>query len=100
MDQVIKRYVGKTTNEGHELRVDEKLGQVTLWFLYWGEYQGSDDHHHIGIARIKREGNAYIVGWLRGTQNQPFDESKYNSEEELVFALDAAIARRSAEVGP
>ena len=91
MKEIVERYKGKTTPKGHELRVDEKQNEAILWYLYWGEYQGVDDYHHMGIARIRREGNQYVVGLLRATEQQPYTTRSYSSAEEMFAELDREI---------
>ena len=71
MKEIVERYKGKTTPKGHELRVD--------------------DHHHMGIARIRREGNQYVVGLLRATEQQPYTTRSYSSAEEMFAELDREI---------
>lgn len=100
MQEIIGRYQGKKTAQGHELRVDGDQEQAVIWFLYWGEYQGVDAHHHVGIARVRRDGAGYRVGWLRGTETRPYDETDYAGADEMFAAIDDAAQARSAEVGP
>jgi hypothetical protein len=100
MDEIINRYMGQATKEGHKLQSSKELGKVMIGFVHWGEYQGSDDHHHIYVASIAEENGAYNVGWFRGTENRPCDLSNYATLQELFVALDDAVARRSKEVGP
>ena len=94
MKEVVERYKGKTTPRGHELRVDENQNGATLWYLYWGRYQGVDDHHHMGIAKIRRAGNQYVVSLLRGTEQQPYTTRSYSNAEEMFAELDREIETR------
>jgi len=94
MQEIVERYRGKTTPKGHELSVDEEPNEATLWYLYWGTYQGVDDHHHIGIARIKREGDRYVVGLLRGVEQRSHTMRFYSNAEEMFAELDREIETR------
>jgi hypothetical protein len=94
MDDLLARYRNTKTGKGHELRVEERSGGTMLWFLYWGEYRGVDDHHHMGIAHVSQKDDAYTVGWLRGTEKTPFQTQGYPNLDALFFALDEEIAKR------
>jgi hypothetical protein len=48
----------------------------------------------MGIARVSRKDDAYIAGWLRDTEQTPFQTQEYPALEALFFALDEEIARR------
>lgn len=99
MDVIIKHYEGKRSQRGHEVRVNgSPRGGLLVWFLHWGEYQGIDAHHHVGIARVEQDGDTYRVGWFRGTEQTPFDETEYTDLERMFADVDAAIETRSAEV--
>ena len=45
MEKIETRYKDMKTGKGHEIRVDLRKNELILWYLYWGEYQGVDDHH-------------------------------------------------------
>ena len=94
MRAIVERFRGRTTGSGHDIRVDETPGVAVVWYLFWGEYQGVDDHHHMGIARVSWRENAYFVGWLQGTEQEASDESVFNTVEEMLSALDQEISRR------
>ena len=94
MDDLVARYRNAKTGKGHELRIDERPVSTLLWFLFWGEYRGVDDHHHMGIADVSQKDNAYIVGWFQGTEKTPFQTQEYPTLETLFSALDEEIAKR------
>ena len=92
MNKIIEKYQGMTTPAGHELRVDEIDEQkIIIWYLFWGEYQGIDDHHHMGVARIREENGKYFVEWLRGTEQVPYQTETFTNSEDVFSALDARI---------
>lgn len=94
MEDILARYGNAKTGTGHELRVDERSGGAMLWFLYWGEYRGVDDHHHMGIAHVSQKDGVYVVGWFRGTEKTPFRTQEYPTLETLFPSLDEEIAKR------
>lgn len=92
---IAERYRGKKTGKGHELKVDERENEIVIWYLFWGEYQGTDNYHHLGVARIRREGDAYlVVTWLHGTEQEANGRDRFANSEDLFSALDAEIAKR------
>ena len=94
MKEIADRYRGKITESGHELRVDERNGEIIIWYLFWGEYQGVEDHHHMGIARIRRERDQFVVDFLRGIDQHPHTTRRYPSTDGLFADLDEEIASR------
>ena len=94
VQEITKRYKGKTTGKGHDIRIDESKNGLILWFLYWGEYEGVDAHHHMGIAYISKSQNGYSVGWLKGTEQQPYSTDEFSTIDDLFTALDDAIAKK------
>jgi hypothetical protein len=92
--EIAEYYRGKKTGKGHELRVDERQNEIVIWYLFWGEHEGIDNHHHMGVARVRREGDAYLVGWLRDTQQRPYRNQRFANSDDLFSALDAEIAKR------
>jgi hypothetical protein len=100
MQDIINRYRGQATKQGHKLQTAAAEGDVLIGFMHWGEYQDVDEHHHIHIALVSADDDGYHVGWYRGSETQPHAFSDYADQDELFAALDDGIARRSAEVGP
>ena len=98
MDNLIKRYKGKTTSEGHKLDVKEKSDVITVGFRHSGEYQDEYDPY-INVARIEKVGESYSVGWFSDDVDEPSDSNEYTREEDLFAALDNAVQQRSKEVG-
>ena len=98
MDNLLKRYKGKTTSEGHKLDVKEKSDVITVGFRHSGKYQHEYDPY-IKVARIEKVGEAYSVGWFSDDVDEPSDSNEYTSEEDLFAALDNAVQQRSKEVG-
>ncbi len=99
MNDIIKRYKGKTTSQGHKVDVKEKTGVITIGFKHAGQYQDDYDPY-IRVARIEPAGDAYTVGWFHDDGEEPSDSSEYATKEDLFSGVDAAIERRSQEVGP
>jgi hypothetical protein len=94
MQTIIDRYKGTRTPKGHDLRVDENPDGVTIWILFWGEYEGLDDHHHLGVARVRRERGKLALGVYRGKEQEPSTTRLYDSEEEVVAEIDKLVAQR------
>lgn len=94
MRAILDRYKGKHTPKGHDIRVDEDPDGVTLWYLYWGEYEGRDDHHHFGIARVRREKDKYALGTFHATEQEPGATRLYDTEEEVMAEIDKLLAQR------
>jgi hypothetical protein len=94
MEQIVERYRHKKTGNGHELKVDKLNNEVLIWYLLWGEYQGNDNHHHMGLARICYDTGIYLVGWLRGIEQESYSKQPFADLEDLFLALDAEIAER------
>ncbi len=99
MNDIVSRYKGKTTSQGHKLEVKERAGAVTIEFLHRGKYLDVYNPH-VRVARIEQSGDRYDVGWFHEDGDEPSEMSSYSREEELFAALDDAIEKRSAEVGP
>ncbi|MGP0067267.1 MAG: hypothetical protein ACLQGP_27190 [Isosphaeraceae bacterium] len=99
MNPIVSRYKGKTTSQGHKLEVKEKAGAATIEFVHRGEYREVYDPK-IRVACIEQSGDVYSVGWFREDYDEPSESSEYGREDELFSALDDAIEKRSAEVGP
>lgn len=94
MDKIVQRYKGAKTPRGHELRVDERGDEVIIWYLFWGEYAGVDDHHHMGIARVHAIENGFKIGWLRGTDQEPYQTEQVTDLSELYAKIDTEIENR------
>lgn len=92
MEKIETRYKDMKTGKGHEIRVDLRKNELILWYLYWGEYQGVDDHHHMGIARISKDGDTFVVGWLQGTDQKSHSTDRYTDRKKMFSALDEKIA--------
>ena len=52
MNEIVSRYKGKSTSQGHKLEVKEKAGVVTIEFMHQGEYL-EDYNPRISVARIE-----------------------------------------------
>lgn len=94
MQEVVDRYRNRNTRSGFGLRVDDKNGELVIWYMHWGELNGVDAHHHMGIARIRKQGNKYAVGWFRGEDPMEYKTDHYASEAALYQALDQEIENR------
>jgi hypothetical protein len=94
MKAIAERYRNQKTPKGHDLRVDEVGDGCIIWYLFWGEYRGVDDHHHMGIAKVRRSGEGYELGVLHGLQQEPDDYEAVQDFDALVARLDEEVARR------
>jgi hypothetical protein len=94
MRQIVERYEGKTTAKGRVIRVDRHPGEILLWYLHRGEHDGVHGRHHMGIARILRQGDVYLVGWLRGTEERAYETYSYWDIDKVFGSLDRVIAGR------
>jgi hypothetical protein len=96
VDNIVSRYKGKTTSEGHELIVKKEQGVISISFKPSGE----DDYDpEFQVARIERVGDAYRVGWFYADAEEPSDSSDFTRDEELLAAVDQAVEQRSQEAG-
>ena len=93
MQTIIDRYKGKRTSKGHFACNDDPDG-LTIWNLFWGEYEGVDVHHHLGVARVRREKGKLALGVYRGKDQDPSPTRQYDSEEEVVAEIDKLVAQR------
>jgi len=91
-DDIVKRYHGKNTAKGHEVRATESKGILTVWYSRLPE-EGGEHPNHIGIARITENPNGVSVGWLRGTEPEPYSTTEFSTLDELFAAIDDAIAK-------
>jgi len=95
LDSIVERYKGRSTEAGHEVRIDRaRDGSVMLWYLLWGEYQGLDDHHHMGIARVRAGGGCFTVDLYEGNCQEPVETRQCRDSEGVFAVIDAEIARK------
>jgi hypothetical protein len=99
MNDIVSRYKGKTTSQGHKLDVKANAGVIMITFMHEGEYL-EDYDPLVKVARIEQAGEVYTVGWFHEDYDEPSETSEYTRKEDLIAALDTAIEKRSAEVGP
>jgi hypothetical protein len=95
MQAIVDRYQDKTTPNGnHKLKVDLRGASTYVWYLYWGEYAGKDDHHHFGIARITPIDSRFKIDWYRKTEKEPYRSQEVADIETVYSLVDAEIATR------
>ena len=94
MDEIVKHYRDSKTPHGHKLRVDVHDHEAIIWYLFWGESDGVDDHHHMGIARVRSSGSGFEIAWLHGTDQEPYRTERVIDSKELYAKIDAEIASR------
>jgi hypothetical protein len=94
MREIIERYEGMTTPQGHAIRVDRRPNEVVLWSLHRGELDGVHGRHRMGIARVEKQADVYLVGWLRGTEEGAYENYSYWDLDEVFGSLDRVIASR------
>lgn len=94
MREIVQRYEGRTTSRGHEIRVDRYPGEVVLWYLLTGIYDGVYGRHHMGLARIRKQAGVYSVGGLRGAEERPDESRSYWDINKVFGVLDKLIASR------
>lgn len=94
MREIARKYEGTSTARGHEIRVDHRPGEVELWYRYRGELDGVHGGHHMGIARVQKQADVYIVGWLRGTAERAYESQVYWDIHQVYGSLDKIIALR------
>ena len=99
MDNVIKRFRGKKTGQGHEVVIKKVHDVITIGFKHLGEYEEEYDPF-IQVAHIERTGDAYRVGWFHDDAEEPTDTSEFTRDEDLFAALNEAVEQRSKEAGP
>ena len=99
MDEVIKRYRGRTTSQGHKLEVTRDGDEATLAFKHQGEYEDEYDPM-VRVARVEEIAGGFRVGFFYLDAEEPTASNDYADEKELFAALDKAIEDRSQEVGP
>jgi hypothetical protein len=94
MRAIVERYEGMTTAKGRRIRVDRHPGEVVLWYLHRGEHDGVYGRHHMGIARILKQADVYLVGWLRDLEERPYQSYTYWDINRVFESLDKVIASR------
>jgi len=98
MYELIKtRYLGRKTGRGHDIIINpvpHNSNAVMLYYLFWGEYQGIDDHHHMGIARIRATGTRYAVDLFAGNEPQPYDTKEYSDIDTALAIVDAEVTKK------
>ena len=99
MDEVIRRYEGRTTSQGHQLDVRRKGDEVTIAFNTWVHTATTTTHtcrspHPGERGRLSR--SAYSI-WMPRSQPQ---RANITNVRDLFVALDEAIEKRSQELGP
>jgi hypothetical protein len=99
MDEIIKRYRGRTTSQGHKLEVTRAAGALSIGFKHVGEYGDAYDPY-LRVADIEELGDGYRVGIYHADAEEPTATTDYPAEKELFVALDRAVEERSQEVGP
>jgi hypothetical protein len=99
MDEIINRYKGKTTSEGHKLEARRDGDNVMIGFQHLGEYHDVYDPY-VKIGRVQETSDGYRVGVYHLDAEEPTESMDVASECDLFVALDKAIEDRSHEVGP
>ena len=93
MDEVIRRYRGRTTSQGHKLDVTCDGEEVTIAFQHQGEY--ADEYNpYVRVARVQEIEGGFRVRFFHLDAEEPTSWSDYASEEELFDALDHAVEER------
>lgn len=92
MNAIIEHYAGMTTAKGHRIRFERYPGEVVLWYLRRGELDGVYGRHRMGIARVQKQADVYLVGWLRGTGERPYENRLYWDLKKVFGSLDQIIA--------
>ena len=60
MDEIIRRYEGRPTSQGHRLEVTREGHEVTIAFRHVGEY-GDEYDPYVRVARIKEIDGGFIA---------------------------------------
>jgi hypothetical protein len=94
MREIMERYAGRATAKGHAIRFEQHPREVLLWYLFRGEHDGVYGRHRMGIARVQKQADVYLVGWLRGTEERPYENYSYWDISKLFGSLDEVIASR------
>jgi hypothetical protein len=99
MDDVIKRYKGRTTSQGHKVDVTRDGDEFTLAFQHQGEY-GDEYDPYVRVACVQKIDGGFRVSFFYLDAEEPTAWHDYANEQELFVALDQAVEERSQEVGP
>ena len=99
MDEVIRRYNGRPTSQGHKLEVTRDGDEVTIAFQHHGEY-GDEYDPYVRVARVQTIDGGFRAHFFYLDAEEPTAWSDYANEAELFEALDRAVEERSQEVGP
>jgi hypothetical protein len=99
MDEIIKRYKGRTTSQGHKLEVSRESDEVAIGFKHLGEY-GDEYDPYMRVAVIKELDRGFALSLFYRDAEEPTAAGHFASERDLFAALDKAVEERSKEVGP
>jgi hypothetical protein len=99
MDEIIRRYEGRTTSGGHKLEVTREGDEVTIAFRHIGQY-GDEYDPYVHVARIKEIAGGFGLSLFYRDAEEPSAAGDFNSERDLFVALERAVEERSKEVGP
>ena len=99
MDEIIRRYEGRPTSQGHKLEVTREGDEVTIGFRHVGEY-GDEYDPYVRIAVITEGDGGFALSLFYRDAEEPTALGKFVSERDLFVAVDKAAEERSKEVGP
>ena len=99
MDEIIRRYEGRPTSQGHKLEVTREGDEVTIAFRHVGEY-GDEYDPYVHVACIKEIDGGFALGLFYRDAEEPTAAGEYTGERDLFVAIDKAVEERSKEVGP
>jgi hypothetical protein len=99
MNEVVSRYEGKITSQGHRLNVTHHGDEVVIAFEHRGRYR--DDYDPlVKVARVQWTAGGYRVDLFYLDAEEPTESFDCAGDRELYVKLDKAIETRSREVGP
>ncbi len=99
MDEIIRRYEGRPTSQGHKLEVTRDGDEVTIAFRHEGEY-GDEYDPYVHVARIKEIDGGFALSLFYRDAEEPTSAGDFASVRDLFVAVDKAVEERSKEVGP
>jgi hypothetical protein len=99
MDEIIRRYEGRTTSQGHKLEVTREGDEITIAFRHEGEY-GDDYDPYVRVARIGESDRGFTLSLFYRDAEEPTAAGDFGSVRDLFVAVDKAVEQRSKEVGP